>query len=65
MSYAYTRPRYQVSVYRTIGPMVPLVIPPVYKVYRGYIVFVFPCVCVCVIIFFSSKISQQLLDLIF
>ena len=38
-------------------------IPPVYKVYRGFIVFAFSiCVCVCKL-FFSSKISQELLDL--
>ena len=39
-----------------------IIIPPVYEVYRGYIVFAFS-VCVCVLTFFSSKISQQLLDL--
>ena len=46
-------------------------IPPVYEVYRGYIVFAFSvCVCVCVFVclcvcklFFPSKISQELLDL--
>ena len=38
-------------------------IPPVYEVYRGYIVFAFSvCLCVCEK-FFSSNISQQLLDL--
>ena len=42
---------------------VPLFIPLVYEVYRGYIVFAFSvCLCVCNH-FFSSKISQQLLDL--
>ena len=53
-----------------IGVAVDLVIPPAYKVYRGYIVFVFSvivcvclCVCVCVNFFFSSKISQELLHL--
>ena len=44
-----------------------LFIPPVYEVYRGYIVFAFSvCVCVCVFVcklFFPSKISQELLDL--
>ena len=46
-----------------------LIIPPVYKVYRGYIVFAFSvtmfvCLCVCVCkLFFPSKISQELLDL--
>ena len=40
-----------------------LVIPLVYEVYRGYIVFAFSmCLCVCNH-FFSSKNSQQLLDL--
>ena len=39
-----------------------LIIPPVYEVYRGYIVFAFPFLCVCVN-FFSSKISQELLCL--
>ena len=34
-----------------------LFIPPVYIVYRGYIVFVFS------VAFFPSKISQKLLDL--
>ena len=44
-------------------------IPPVYEVYRGYIVFVFSvtmfvCMCVCVCkFFFSSKISQELQNL--
>ena len=29
----------------------PLIIPPVYEVYRGYIVFAFSvCVCVCVFV---------------
>ena len=43
--------------------------PPVYEVYRGYIVFAFSvtmfvCLCVCVCkLFFLSKISQELLDL--
>ena len=44
-----------------------IIIPPVYEVYRGYIVFAFSvrmfvCVCVCKL-FFPSKISQKLLDL--
>ena len=45
------------------------IIPPVYEVYRGYIVFAFSvclfvCVCVCVCkLFFPSKISQELLAL--
>ena len=44
--------------------LIILVIPPVYEVYRGYIVFAFPFVCECVCVnFFSSKISQQLLGL--
>ena len=39
-------------------------IPPVYEVYRGYIVFAFSvCVFVCVLTFFPSKISQELLYL--
>ena len=46
-------------------------IPPVYEVYRGYIVFAFSvimfvCLSVCLFVcklFFLSKISQQLLDL--
>ena len=49
-------------------------IPPVYEVYKGYIVFVFTVtmfVCVCggggegfaCKLFFSSKISQELLNL--
>ena len=51
-------------------------IPPVYEVYRGYIVrgytkyiggilfLLFPFVCLCVCkLFFPSKISQELLDL--
>ena len=38
-------------------------IPPVYEVYRGYIVFAFSvCLFVCKL-FFPSKISQELLDL--
>ena len=37
-------------------------IPPVYEVYRGYIVFAFS-VCVFVNFFFPSQISQELLDL--
>ena len=42
-------------------------IPPVYEVYRGSIVFAFSvttfvCLCVCKL-FFSSKTSQDLLDL--
>ena len=46
-----------------------MILPPVYEVYRGYIVFAFSvclfvCVCVCVYVnFFPSKISQELLDL--
>ena len=45
-----------------------IIIPPVYEVYRGYIVFAFPwvCVCVCVCVFVNlvpSKITQELLDL--
>ena len=44
-----------------------IIIPPVYEVYRGYIVFafsvcVFVCLCVCKL-FFLSKISQELLDI--
>ena len=44
-----------------------VIIPPVYEAYRGYIVFVFSVtmfvgVCVCKH-FFSSKISQELLNL--
>ena len=41
-------------------------IPPVYKVYRGYIVFAFSVtmfVCLFVNFFFPSKISQELLDI--
>ena len=39
------------------------IIPPVYEVFRGYIVFAFSvCLCVCVFTFFLSKISQELLD---
>ena len=41
-------------------------IPPVYKVYRGYIVFAFSVtmlVCQFVNFFFPSKISQELLDI--
>ena len=44
--------------------------PGIYEVYRGYIVFVFSvkmfvCVhaCVCVVTFFLSKISLELLDI--
>ena len=47
-----------------------LFIPPVYEVYRGYIVFAFSvimfvCLSVCLFVnfFFPSKISQQLLGL--
>ena len=43
---AYTRPRYQVSVYRTIGPLVVVVVR----------VFFFVCVCVCVFIVFSVSV---------
>ena len=35
-----------------------LIIPPVYEVYRGYIVFAFSvCVCVCVNFFFVKDFS--------
>ena len=46
-----------------------IIIPPVYEVYRGYIGFAFfrtdvsLSVCLSVNFFFSSKISQKLLDL--
>ena len=37
---------------------------PWYEVYRGYIVFAFSVIMfVCLSVFFSSKISQQLLGL--
>ena len=45
----------------------PFIIPPAYEVYKGYIVLVFSvivCVCVCLCkLFFSSKFSQELLNL--
>ena len=45
------------------GDQVVIIIPPVYEVYRGYIVFAFSvCLFVCKL-FFQSKISQELLDL--
>ena len=53
-----------ISCFNFEGGIWVLIIPPVYEVYRGYIVFAFSvceCVCVCVN-FFLSKISQQLLD---
>ena len=38
-----------------------VIIPPVYEVYKGYIVFAFSvCVCVCKL-FFPSKISKDYL----
>ena len=50
-----------------VRPILFIFIPPVYEVYRGYIVFAFSvtmfvCLCVCKL-FFSSKISQELLDI--
>ena len=43
-----------------------VIIPPAYKVNRGYIVFAFSVymfVCVCLLTFFLSKISRKLLYL--
>ena len=43
MIYAYTKPRYQVSVYRTIGPLVS---SPELKAYNCEFI-VYPCSGVC------------------
>ena len=41
-----------------------VIIPPAYKVYRGYIVFAFSVyMFACLLTFFLSKISRKLLDL--
>ena len=37
------------------------IIPPVYEVYRGYIVFAFPCVCVFVNFFFRQRFLRNYL----
>ena len=60
-----------IFMYYTPPNFDPIIIPPVYEVYRGYIVFAFSvimfvCLSVCLSVcklFFLSKISQQLLDL--
>ena len=39
-----------------VGRCRQLIIPPVYEVYRGYIVFAFSvCVCLCVNFFFCQR----------
>ena len=35
MIYAYTRPRYQVSIYRTSGPLVVFVVPGIRRAFIG------------------------------
>ena len=51
----------QVSVNRTIGPTLVIIIPPAYKVYRGYIVFAFSVtmfVCLSVKFFSVRDFSE-------
>ena len=50
----FTRPRYQVSVYRTIGPLVPFYAPNFEKV-GDILVSACPYVCMCVFMFEISS----------
>ena len=60
----------KMKIRRTLSAMekvICIITPPVYQVYRGYIVFAFSvtmCVCLCVNFFYQSKISRVLLYLL-
>ena len=53
----------ETEVYNVKLAFISLIIPPAYKVYRGYIVFAFSVTMFVCKLFFPSDISRKLLDL--